>query len=243
MQEGFVALRVAAELEDLCYSTLRDRILHHEDDYVIQRRPREGGGRPEVFISVSSLSPAAQRRYRRQKKKEAAAAGDAGAPWYVDAEPGRFIQEHLQEFVEAAVRMGILAPILEARHGEKGELVSRAAQALELSEREVYRFIRRLLEAKAWAKDKEKESGMTRSFQHFLIMSLCRAPAERQTFPSLPEEQRTLIRDILFNQKPATKTQLYDVFKEQAMIRNWTIPSKKTVARYVNTIRSKTRSD
>ena len=134
LQEGFVALRVAAELEDLCYSTLRDRILHHEDDYVIQRRPREGGGRPEVFISVSSLSPAAQRRYRRQKKKEAAAAGDAGAPWYVDAEPGRFIQEHLQEFVEAAIRMGLLAPIFEARHGEKGELVSRAAQALELSE-------------------------------------------------------------------------------------------------------------
>lgn len=124
MQEGFVALRVAAELEDLCYSTLRDRILHHEDNYVIQRRPREGGGRPEVFISLSSLSPAAQRRYRQQKKKEAAAACDAGAPWYVDTEPGWFLQVYRKEYMEAADKVSLLAPILEAGRGEKGELVS-----------------------------------------------------------------------------------------------------------------------
>lgn len=240
MQEEFVALRVAAGLEGLCYSTLRDRILHHEDDYVIQRRPREGGGRPEVFISVSSLSPAAQQRYRQQKKKEAAAACDAGAPWYVDTEPGWFVQVYRKEYMEAADKVSLLAPILDAGRGEKGELVSRAAQALEVSEREVYRLTKRLLEARAWAKAKEEESGMTRSFQHFLIMSLCRAPVERQTFPSLPEEQKTLIKCIWFDkgfaQNLNSKEQLYRLFSERAAALGWTIPSQKTVARYINYI-------
>ena len=93
MQEGFVSLREAANMEAINYKAFHNRISRHKEEYTILQAPREGGGKPEVFISVSSLSPAAQQRYRRQKQKEAAALqGEEAVPWYVETEPGWFIQ-------------------------------------------------------------------------------------------------------------------------------------------------------
>ena len=239
MQEGFVSLREAASMENAQYNTYAHRVKRHKEEYTILQTPREGGGKPEVFISVSSLSPAAQQRYRRQKQKEAAALQEEEAiPWYVEMEPGWFIQLYRQEYMEAVEKVSVLAPILEAGRSEKRALVTEAAQSLKLSERVVYRLLKSLADAQEWAKRKEEESGQAQSYQHFLIMSLCRAPVDRQTFPSLTEAQKALIKSIWFDrgfaQNLNSKEQLYRLFSERAAAQGWEIPSQRTVARYIN---------
>lgn len=239
--ERFISLKEAAGLESICYNTFRDRVLRNKENYTIERRPRENGGKPEVFISVSCLSDAARQRYRRQQKKaEGAARTEPVVPWYVEMEPGRFIHLYRQEYDDAANKVSVLAPILKARREERHDMVKEAAQRFGLTERAVYKHLRRIKEAQEWAERKEQEAERRQSYQYFMAMSLCRPPMERQTFPSLPEEQKALIKSIWFDrgfaQNLNTKEQLYRIFSRKAEQLGWQIPSQKTVARFISSV-------
>lgn len=117
-------------------------------------------------------------------------------------------------------------------------MVKEAAQRFGLTERAVYKHLRRIKEAREWAERKEHEAERRQSYQYFMAMSLCRPPMERQTFPSLPEEQKALIKSIWFDrgfaQNLNTKEQLYRVFSRKAEQLGWKIPSQKTVARFIS---------
>ena len=58
MSDIFITLKEAAEFEGIGYKALAQRIARNPQQYKTQTQAREGGGKDQVLISVSSLSRA-----------------------------------------------------------------------------------------------------------------------------------------------------------------------------------------
>lgn len=243
MLEGYLSMEEVAGLEDVGYTALSNRMHRNPEQYKTIQQTREGGGKPEVFISISSLSPKARQRYRRQKKKEEAEAMKTpveAVPWYVKVEVGWFRETYREEFDKAADILYQVEPILHVQRSKRRAVMEEAAQILSVSTRTIDRYLKAIGEAKGWEQRKLAESNWENGFTHFSILALCREPKERQTFPSLPEEQKALIKSIWFDrgfaQNLNTKEQLYRIFSCKAEQLGWQIPSQKTVARFISSV-------
>ncbi|NBH81060.1 hypothetical protein D3Z52_23675, partial [Clostridiaceae bacterium] len=64
MQAVFVSLKDAAGFESISYETLKKRIQRDSQQYEVKAQPREIGGKAEIMVAVSSLSPKARRAWR-----------------------------------------------------------------------------------------------------------------------------------------------------------------------------------
>lgn len=69
MSEIFITLEEAATLEDIKYNTLVQRIKRNPDGFRTKTQSREGGGKDQVMVAVSSLTPKAKSTQGRTKDR------------------------------------------------------------------------------------------------------------------------------------------------------------------------------
>lgn len=242
MQEEYISLEEAAAFEGMTYDTFQKSVKRNSQQFQTTTRPRKGGGRNEILVSVASLTPKARKAWRAARKTEGrelvmdSRKGDA-PPWYVTADLHEYVMKHEAEYhtaqeTAAKVQQFILYDGPEPR----AAVAARLALELGISPQSLYRYQSLVLEASAWALRLEREDGMDHGY--FRVLALCRKPREKDAFPSLTAEQRAIIENIWFGggftENKAPLTELYRIFEEQGAARGWAEwPSVKTVNRYV----------
>ena len=105
MSEVFVTLEEAAALEGVVYETMKKRIQRNPGGFRTKSQPREGGGKDQVMVAVSSLTSKARRAHKAAQKVDG---GDAiieqrvnATPWYVDVDLNWYIETHKKQYYEA----------------------------------------------------------------------------------------------------------------------------------------------
>lgn len=245
MPEEFITLEKAATYEGISYKGMTSRLARNPAQYHTQTQAREGGGKDQVMVSVSSLTMKAQKAYRAAQKaavpKLVTVQPPAPPPWYVEADPNQFLENHGPEFHGALLMAEEVQKVLDYAGSDKTARAEQGAHVLDVSLPTFYRYMKAVQEANAWARRLEQEDGVGRP--HLRTLALCRKPREQATFPSLTEEQKVLIENIWFNKtfadnskgKPGAKELLCTMFQEEAERQQWTgYPSSRTVARYVD---------
>ena len=104
MDLTYITLEEAAVYEGMKYRGMASRVNRNPDEYDLKTQPREGGGRPQVLVSVASLSPKARRAYKAAQavdQEEAPASGEETPPWYVEADLNSYIESNKRKFYEA----------------------------------------------------------------------------------------------------------------------------------------------
>lgn len=240
MLEIYITLEDAAELEDVKYNTLVQRMKRNPGAFKTKTQAREGGGKEQVMVSVASLSSKARKAHKAKQKVDGRDViieqrTDA-APWYVEADLNHFIESRKKQYYEAIELAGKVQSFVDYEGEDRTAYAERHALALGVSLPTLYRYVGNILEANAWALKLEKEDGQNRDY--FRALALCRKPKEKATFPSLTDEQKAVIENIWFDRSFAanlgTIEMLFEKFEEIAEKRSWeSYPSIKTVARYI----------
>lgn len=243
MSDIFITLEEAAAFEGIRYNTLVQRLKRNPQQYKTQAQAREGGGKDQVLISVSSLSAKARKAYRAAQKVDGRDViidqRAKAAPWYVEADLNHYIEGNKKRFYEAVELAARVQDFIDYAGPDRTGYAERHALGLGISPQTLYRYMQNVLEANAWALKLEKEDGQSR--EYFRALALCRKPKESGTFPSLTPEQKALIENIWFDKRFAanlgTMEMLYERFEEEAERRGWEeYPSLKTVSRYIKYI-------
>lgn len=241
MPEVYIPLEDAAVLECVGYETMKKRIQRSPQQYQIQQQPRESGGKDQIMVAVTSLSAKARRAYRAAEKTVGRDAvieqRTETRPWYVSADYNEYVESHKRAFYEAVELAARVQDFIEYSGPDKTGYADRYALELGVSAPTLYRYVGNVLEANAWALCLEREDGQNRDY--FRALSLCRKPRDKETFPSLSEEQKAVIQSIWFHadfaNNDGTIELLYDAFEAEAERRGWSAyPSVKTVGRYVH---------
>lgn len=226
MDLTYITLEEAAVYEGMKYRGMASRVNRNPDEYDLKTQPREGGGRPQVLVSVASLSPKARRAYKAAQavdQEEAPASGEETPPWYVEADLNSYIESNKRKFYEAVELANQLQCFIDYDEREKTTYASEFAASLGISQRTLYRYVGNIMEAQAWARRLEQKDGHSRDY--FKVLSLCRKPRVKDNFPSLPEEQKAYIAAVWFSrsfcQNLGTREMLYDALKVEAKRQGW----------------------
>lgn len=241
MPDVFITMKEAAEFEGITYKGMTSRVSRNPKQYKTKTQPQEGGGKEQVLIAVSSLSPKGRKAWRAAQKVDGRDVviekRTESAPWYVGVDFNHYIEQHKKEFYEAVDLAARVQDFIDYDGPEpRTTYAERYALGLGVSPQTLYRYMSNVLKANAWALKLEKEDGQSRDY--FRALALCRKPKEKATFPSLTDEQKALIENIWFDRRFAanlgTIEMLYEKFEEIAEGRGWeSYPSIKTVARYI----------
>ena len=248
MTDIYVTIKDAATFEAVSYETLKKRIQRDVRKYTVKMQPRKIGGKPEIMVAVSSLSAKAQRAWQAAQKTDGRdviidSKTTEARPWYVDADFNHYIEQHKRAYYEAVELANMVQRFIDYSGDEPRATVAlRMATDLGISPQSLYRHQKNLTEAAAWALKLEQEDGQNRDY--FKALALCRKPREKDTFPSLTDEQKAIIENIWFDRHFAenlgTVELLYEKFEDVARERSWEQhPSIKTVSRYVKHIMDK----
>ena len=241
MPDVFITLEEAAAFESVSYKTLTQRIYRNPQQYKTKSQAREGGGKDQVLISTSSLSAKARKAWRAAQKVEGSEViidkrAQEAVPWYVTADLNQYTEANKKRFYEAVELAARVQDFIDYDGPDRTAYAERYALGLGISPQSLYRYMKNVLEANAWALKLEKEDGKSRDY--FRALALCRKPKETGTFPSLTDEQKAIIENIWFDKRFAanlgTIEMLYERFELEAERREWEeYPSIKTVARYI----------
>ena len=244
MPDVFIPLKEAAEFEGVRYDTYQKRVKRNPEQYRTKTQPREGGGKDEIMLSVASLTAKGRKAWRAAQKVEGSDViveqrTEEARPWYVDADLNHYIEGHRKAYYEAVTLAQDVQKFIDYSGPDRTDYAERKAVALGVSAPTLYRYAQNILTASAWALRLEKEDGINRDY--FKPLALCRKPKEKDTFPSLTDEQRTIIENIWFDKVFAanlgTLEMLYEKFTEIGEARGWAgVPSIKTVTRYVKSV-------
>ncbi len=241
MTEKYVQLEVAAELEGVTYHCLWGRVKRNPEEYRIKAEPQLDGGRDRVLVAVSSLSWKARRTYRKTQGIEG---GEIVAkertdvdqrPWYVEKDLVWYMENYAAQYEKAQKLAEDVRVFLTYDEAERTSFAAEYAQEMGTSQRSLYRYAEKYLEAQAWAIRLAMEEG--KSYDHLKVLALCRKPKESNTFPSIGEEQKALIENIWFDRDFArnlgTVEMLYGEFARRCEEAGQEYPSYQTVTRYV----------
>ena len=240
MPEVYITLEEAAGFEGIKYNTLIQRMKRNPSAFHTKTQPRPGGGKEQVLVSVSSLSAKARKQHKAAQKVDGRDVvidkRTESAPWYTEADLNEFIEGHSKQYYEAIELARKVQSFIDYEGAEKTAYADRYALGLGISTPTLYRYVKAVLEASAWALKLEKEDGQSRDY--FRVLALCRKPKEKATFPSLTDEQKAVIENIWFDKSFSanlgTIEMLFEKFEEVAELRGWEdYPSIKTVARYI----------
>lgn len=248
MAEMYVSLEEAAELENVKYNTMVQRLSRKPDEYDTRTEKSGTGGRDAVLVAVSSLSKQARNAWREREKLKALAdvksaedgdstGSDLETPWYVDADIDWYIENYKESYYKAMERGNVVRKFLQYDGKDRKQYAEELSRKyLGKDWRTLYRYGDAYREASAWADKLEKEDGT--SYDFFKILCLCRKPKETGTFPSFTPEIRQCIHNIWFNREFAsnlgTREMLYQKLREVAGVNGWEkIPSYQSVTRYI----------
>lgn len=68
MSDVFIGLEEAAAFEGVTYEAMKKRAQRSPQQYKTKTQPREGGGKDQVMISVSSLSTKGRKAWKAAQK-------------------------------------------------------------------------------------------------------------------------------------------------------------------------------
>ena len=204
MPDVFIALEEAAAFESVSYKTLTQRIYRNPQQYKTKSQAREGGGKDQVLISTSSLSAKARKAWRAAQKVEGSEViidkrAQEAVPWYVTADLNQYTEANKKRFYEAVELAARVQDFIDYDGPDRTGYAERYALGLGISPQSLYRYMKNVLEANAWALKLEKEDGKSRDY--FRALALCRKPKETGTFPSLTDEQKAIIENIWFDKR------------------------------------------
>lgn len=244
MSDVFIGLEEAAAFEGVAYDTFQKRVKRNPKEYKAKTQPNEAGGREQVLVSVTSLSTKGRKAWRAAQKIDGRDViiekRTEARPWYVDADLNHYVEgdggKRRKAYYEAVELAARVQDFVDYDGPDRTAYAERYALDLGMSLPTLYRCADNVLKANAWALKLEKEDGQDRGY--FRALALCRKPREKNTFPSLTDEQRAIIENIWFDRRFAanlgTIEMLYEKFEEIADSRGWEdYPSIKTVARYI----------
>lgn len=241
MPDVFITLEEAAAFEGITYEAMKKRVQRSPKQHNVKSQAREGGGKDQVLISTSSLSAKARKAWRAAQKVEGSEViidkrAQEAVPWYVTADLNQYTEANKKRFYEAVELAARVQDFIDYDGPDRAGYAERYALGLGISPQSLYRYMKNVLEANAWALKLEKEDGKSRDY--FRALALCRKPKETGTFPSLTDEQKAIIENIWFDKRFAanlgTIEMLYERFELEAERREWEeYPSIKTVARYI----------
>lgn len=223
MPDVFITLEEAAAFESVSYKTLTQRIYRNPQQYKTKSQAREGGGKDQVLISTSSLSAKARKAWRAAQKVEGSEViidkrAQEAVPWYVTADLNQYTEANKKRFYEAVELAARVQDFIDYDGPDRTGYAERYALGLGISPQSLYRYMKNVLEANAWALKLEKEDGKSRDY--FRALALCRKPKETGTFPSLTDEQKAIIENIWFDKRFAanlgTIEMLYERFELEA---------------------------
>ena len=244
MPDVFITLEEAAAFEGITYEAMKKRVQRSPEQHNVKSQAREGGGKDQVLISTSSLSAKARKAWRAAQKVEGSEViidkrAQEAVPWYVTADLNQYTEANKKRFYEAVELAARVQDFIDYDGPDRTGYAERYALGLGISPQSLYRYMKNVLEANAWALKLEKEDGKSRDY--FRALALCRKPKETGTFPSLTDEQKAIIENIWFDKRFAanlgTIEMLYERFELEAERREWEeYPSIKTVARYIKYI-------
>ena len=105
MSDVFIGLEDAAAFEGISYKGLTSRIARNPEQYKTKTQPREGGGKDQVLISVSSLSAKGRKAWKAAQKVDGRDViidkRTEAAPWYVEADLNYYIENNKKAYYEA----------------------------------------------------------------------------------------------------------------------------------------------
>lgn len=246
MEEKYITLTEAAELEGVKYKSLAQKISRDKESYVIKTEKAENGGKDRVLVAVSSLSKQARNAHKeRLKLQKLSEAGEdnnlelnpEAVPWYINTDLDWYIENYKTAYYKAVELSNLIREFLKYSDKDRTLYAEEFAQKhLGKGQRTLYRYTKAYLEASAWADKKAKEVGGNYDF--YKVLSLCRKPKAVGMFPSFTPECKQVIKNIWFNRDFAanqcTREMLYEKLKAVANINNWErIPSYQSVTRYI----------
>lgn len=246
MAEGYVTLNEAAELENVCYESMKKKVQRNPDKYCAKQEKREIGGKDIVLVAVSSLSRQARAAWKEREKLKAFTEEvseeekpDSGeVPWYVNEDIDWFQEKHKTEWYKAMELGNIVREFLQYSEKGRTEYADTFAQErIGKGSRTLYRYVKAYQEASAWAYRLSQQDGA--NYDYLKVLALCRKPKESGTFPSFAPEVKQAVKNIWFNKEFAsnrgTRELLYEHLQTLAGLNGWQrIPSYQSVARYIN---------
>ncbi len=230
---NYITIEEAAILEGLEYYTLYRKIQRNPEEFNTTAVPPETGGRDRILVAIESLSKKARRTFKAKNT----AAGEE-APWFIDVDFNWYKKNYKEYFYQAVELSKYIEEFLDYDGKNKTEFANKLAKKCSMGSRTFSGRVKDYVEAKAWATKQSEESG--KNFDYFKILSLCRKPREKNTFPSISDEVKVLIENIFYDKKFQENNQpitnLYEDLEDIAKIEDLEIPSYDTVWRYVNQI-------
>lgn len=253
LKEILLSLVEVAELENLNYKTICQRISRNTTNYSVRTEKSVDGGKERVMVTLSSLSNQAKKRYKAKQKIEVLDQEiKANAmlmnnlvdrPWYVDVDLDSYIENNKEYYYKAIEYRNTLRKFINHQERDRSLYAKEFADDLGISSRTLYRDEKKYLEATAWAYKIEKEDGQNHDY--FQVLALCRKPSVTGTFPSISFEVKTMIENIIFDkgfaQNHGTREMAYLKLSEIATKNGWKYPSYQTVTRYINYILESSR--
>ena len=204
MPDVFITLEEAAAFEGITYEAMKKRVQRSPEQHNVKSQAREGGGKDQVLISTSSLSAKARKAWRAAQKVEGSEViidkrAQEAVPWYVTADLNQYTEANKKRFYEAVELAARVQDFIDYDGPDRTGYAERYALGLGISPQSLYRYMKNVLEANAWALKLEKEDGKSRDY--FRALALCRKPKETGTFPSLTDEQKAIIENIWFDKR------------------------------------------
>ena len=175
MPDVFITLEEAAAFESVSYKTLTQRIYRNPQQYKTKSQAREGGGKDQVLISTSSLSAKARKAWRAAQKVEGSEViidkrAQEAVPWYVTADLNQYTEANKKRFYEAVELAARVQDFIDYDGPDRTGYAERYALGLGISPQSLYRYMKNVLEANAWALKLEKEDGKSRDYRTRLSM-------------------------------------------------------------------------
>lgn len=252
MTETFVSLEDAARLEGISYESIKKKVQRNPETFKTQKEDAVSGGKGRILVALSSLSKKARRAYKEAKQIGDIDGSDVvveqrtgqETPWYVGVDLNWYLEKYSKQYYQAVELGKRIQEFLEYNDGERTAFSEEFAKELGISQRTLYRYAKDYLEATAWAMMISKESG--HNYDFLKVLSLCRKPKEKFTFPSLDNEVRAYIENVWFDKDFAandgTREMLYMKLEQAAALKDWEYPSYQTVARYINYLMEEKRA-
>lgn len=232
MTEVWLSLNDAAELEQVAYTTMWDRVHSGKvsqteqknitnNEYLIKSVPNPNGGHNLVQVALSSLSAGAQARYRRRladrDRREAVKRRLEGKerPWYADIDIGWYLSTYKQEYMKKISLCSELEKYIKLkpqyRKCATEFLESFAREHLGVSAKQMYRYLQRYDEGCMWGRLAELEDGQ--GHEYFRILALC-TPPKKGRHTRLTPEIAALIENLWareeFHRNRQSVKMLYD---------------------------------
>ena len=235
MTETYIPLDSAATFEGLSYRAMLMRI-HRDENIKTKKEMNPNGGKEKILVSLSALSSQAKRKYKAQLAANSKMSAEH-TPWYVYCPLNWYRQKYEEHFFEAAEIAKDIEKFVNKEIDMKTEAFKKAmAEKYNVSTKTIQRKIAAYIEADAWAKKQELETG--ENYGHYKLLAVAREPKEDNNFPTLSEEVKIYLENTYYSdlaaQNMLSTSMIYDQLVDKAETHDWKIPSYDTVNRYIN---------